>query len=175
MLELISANWLVFLIALIIGVATAYWVWGRVNLSAGYDSDAALDAPDTRIDSGKLDIAPVEMAPVAAVPVGLAASEAYAAPVIAPDAPRPAIAAAVGEPDDLEQIKGVGPKLNELLNSMGVTRFDQIAAWSASDVAEVDQYLGAFQGRIERDGWIDQAGYLARGDVAGFEEKYGKI
>ncbi len=88
---------------------------------------------------------------------------------------KPRIAAAVGEPDDLRKIKGIGPKLNTLLGELGVARYDQIAAWTAADVAEIDPYLGTFKGRIERDGWIEQAGFLARGDIAGFEAKFGKL
>ena len=85
------------------------------------------------------------------------------------------IPAAVGAPDDLLQIKGIGPKLNDLLIGLGVRRFDQISAWGASDVAKVDEHLGAFTGRIERDQWIEQAGLLARGAVAEFEAKFGKL
>ncbi|MBN9788966.1 hypothetical protein DMP17_10200 [Pseudonocardia sp. TMWB2A] len=77
--------------------------------------------------------------------------------------------------DQLELIKGVGPKLNSLLVSIGITRFAQIAAWSKADVAEVDQYLGIFAGRITRDNWVDQAAYLAKGDLAGFAKKYGEV
>ncbi len=83
--------------------------------------------------------------------------------------------AGAGKADDLELIKGVGPKLNTLLISLGVTRFAQIASWSAADVGEVDQYLGNFTGRIARDNWVDQAGYLAKGDLAGFAKKYGEV
>ncbi len=88
---------------------------------------------------------------------------------------RPAIPAAVGEPDDLKRIKGLGPKLATLLASLGITRFDQIAAWSDADIAEVDRFLGAFQGRITRDNWVEQASYLARGDDAGFAAKFGAL
>jgi predicted flap endonuclease-1-like 5' DNA nuclease len=88
---------------------------------------------------------------------------------------RPKIAPAVGEPDDLMQIKGIGPKLNALLQTLGVTRFDQIAAWGDDDVAEVDQFLENFRGRVTRDAWIAQAAYLAKGDIAGFEAKFGKL
>ncbi len=85
------------------------------------------------------------------------------------------IPAAVGTPDDLLQIKGVGPKLNELLIGLGVCRFDQIAAWGSSEVAKVDEHLGAFKGRIDRDLWVEQSGLLARGDIAAFEAKFGKL
>lgn len=85
------------------------------------------------------------------------------------------IPAAVGAPDDLLQLKGVGPKLNALLISLGVTRFDQIAAWSADDVAKVDAELGSFKGRIVRESWVEQAGLLATGAIAAFEAKFGKL
>jgi predicted flap endonuclease-1-like 5' DNA nuclease len=85
------------------------------------------------------------------------------------------IPAAVGDPDDLLQIKGIGPKLNSLLISLGVTRFDQIAAWGASEVDKVDDHLGTFKNRITRDSWIEQAGLLAKGAIAEFEAKFGKL
>jgi predicted flap endonuclease-1-like 5' DNA nuclease len=85
------------------------------------------------------------------------------------------IPAAVGAADDLLQIKGIGPKLNTLLISLGVTRFDQIAAWGASEVDKVDDHLGTFKNRITRDSWIEQAGLLAKGAIAEFEAKFGKL
>lgn len=88
---------------------------------------------------------------------------------------RPAIPAAVGEPDDLKRIKGLGPKLATLLTTLGITRFDQIAAWSEADIAEVDKYLGQFAGRIARDNWVEQSRYLARGDEAGFAARFGAL
>ena len=91
-----------------------------------------------------------------------------------------AVAAAVkmhseDRPDDLLKIKGLGPKLAELLGSMGISRYDQIAAWSDSDVQEIDARMGRFAGRINRDDWRTQARYLAAGDKAGYEEKFGKL
>ena len=85
------------------------------------------------------------------------------------------IPAAVGAADDLLQIKGVGPKLNTLLISLGVTRFDQIAAWGAAEIDKVDDHLGTFKNRITRDSWVEQAGLLARGAIAEFEAKFGKL
>lgn len=70
--------------------------------------------------------------------------------------------AAFGTADDLEQINGIGPMLNELLNGIGVFYFWQIAEWSSENVAYVDELLQHFKGRIERDDWVGQAGELAR-------------
>jgi large subunit ribosomal protein L21 len=70
------------------------------------------------------------------------------------DAPRD------GKADDLKKITGVGPKLESLLNDSGVYHYDQIAAWTADEIAYMDDKL-SFKGRIERDGWIAQAAQLA--------------
>ena len=82
---------------------------------------------------------------------------------------------ASGPPDDLAKLKGVGPKLVAILNDRGITRFDQIAKLSGSQVESLDASLGAFRGRFERDRIQEQADYLARGDIESFEEKFGKL
>ena len=64
--------------------------------------------------------------------------------------------------DDLKQISGVGPKLEGVLHDLGIWRFSQIAAFTPTDVAWVDERL-QFKGRIERDDWISQAKALAGG------------
>ncbi len=61
-----------------------------------------------------------------------------------------------GKADDLKKIAGVGPKLEGVLHQNGVFHFDQIAAWGSDEVAYMDDKL-SFKGRIERDGWIEQA------------------
>jgi len=92
-----------------------------------------------------------------------------------PPAAQPAPTSPKTGADNLQLLKGVGPKLVVLLNGLGVTSFRQIADWTEADVARIDPQLGAFQGRIARDNIVDQAGYLARGDKAGFEAKYGAL
>jgi predicted flap endonuclease-1-like 5' DNA nuclease len=98
-------------------------------------------------------------APLDASPASLAASE--------PEAPAGA--------DDFTRMKGVGPKLADRLNALGVTSFAQIAALTPEQAAALDAELGTFQGRIHRDRWIEQAGFLARGDTAGYEAVFGKL
>jgi predicted flap endonuclease-1-like 5' DNA nuclease len=82
---------------------------------------------------------------------------------------------ASGPPDDLTQLKGVGPKFARLLNDLGITRFDQLARLSEGDLDRLDQHLGAFKGRLERDQVPLQAEYLARDDQDGFEQRFGKL
>ena len=81
------------------------------------------------------------------------------------DAPRE------GGADDLKMIKGIGPKLENLLNSMGFFHYDQIAGWSADEIAWVDENLTGFKGRVTRDNWVKQAGRLAAGDETEFSKR----
>ncbi len=60
------------------------------------------------------------------------------------------------EPDDLEEIRGIGPVLRERLNELGITTFRQIAALTPADIERIDEVL-EFKGRIEREDWIGQA------------------
>lgn len=82
---------------------------------------------------------------------------------------------ASGPPDDLQRLKGVGPKLAAMLNDIGLTRYEQLASLSDADLERIDQQLGAFRGRLKRDQVPQQADYLARGDVDGFERRFGKL
>jgi NADH-quinone oxidoreductase subunit E len=68
-----------------------------------------------------------------------------------------------GQADDLKRIKGVGPKIERLLNDLGVYHYDQVAAWTDATVAWVDDHL-KFRGRIGREAWIAQAKTLAKKD-----------
>jgi large subunit ribosomal protein L21 len=65
-----------------------------------------------------------------------------------------------GEADDLKKISGLGPKLEEKLNAIGIYHYRQIAAFTPENVAWVDEQVKA-GGRIERDDWIGQAEALA--------------
>ena len=76
--------------------------------------------------------------------------------------PKKAAPKAADKGDDLKELSGVGPALEKKLNEAGVTTFAQIAAWTESDVADMDEKL-SFKGRIEREGWIEQAKELAKG------------
>jgi NADH-quinone oxidoreductase subunit E len=68
-----------------------------------------------------------------------------------------------GKGDDLKLIWGVGPKLEKMLNDMGVWHFDQIASWGKAEIKWVDERLEGFKGRAERDEWVKQAKKLATG------------
>ncbi len=80
------------------------------------------------------------------------------APIAVPtEGPRLMKSASFGKKDDLKKISGVGPKLERLLNGIGVFYFWQVSSWSRDDVRQVDDMLEVFKGRIERDEWVLQA------------------
>jgi predicted flap endonuclease-1-like 5' DNA nuclease len=62
--------------------------------------------------------------------------------------------------DDLTLLVGIGPKLSAALADLGVTRFSEIAAWGAEELADFDAKLN-LKGRAERDAWVAQAKRLA--------------
>lgn len=154
--------WLLVALAIVIALAFLLKSKGKSSgqLPAMPSAEPAL--PEESLAPTPLPALPVE-APSPAPETAFASAPADAAP------------ASIGEPDNLLQLKGVGPKVNAILIGLGVTRFDQIAAWTPEDIARIDPHLGNFSGRIVRDQWVDQASYLARGDKAGFEAKYGKL
>lgn len=87
----------------------------------------------------------------------------------------PLAAPAEGPADDLRMLKGVGPKLLAQLNANGITRFEQLAGLGETEVAMLDERMGAFRGRIGKDRLVEQAAFLARGDTDGFEAQFGKL
>ncbi len=166
MFDLIGESPLRFILALVIGFATAWWIWARREVAV--EETFTRREPDVAPEPVRL----AEPEPVAE-PIVPVAPLAAAAPIAAVSDTAPRIAAAVGADDDLIKINGIGPKLNDLCHELGVRRFDQIAAWSAADIAEVDARLGTFRGRIERDEWVEQARLLAAGEDAEWEERFG--
>ncbi|QFU16407.1 30S ribosomal protein S2 [Microvirga thermotolerans] len=66
------------------------------------------------------------------------------------------LAAPRGAPDDLTKLTGVGPQLEKKLNEAGIFHYWQIAAMKPADVEQLDKEL-KLNGRIDRDGWINQA------------------
>ena len=159
MIELLEAYWPAIVIALVIGLVIAWYIFhaSRRTRVTGTSKDVLDEgaAPAER-NKALIDSAPAAtpMQPAAAVP--------------------PTAAQATGG-DDLTRIKGVGPKLAALLREQGVTGFAQIAAWTDDDIDRIDPTLGRFEGRIRRDDWVGQARLLAAGDESGFASRYGKI
>lgn len=164
-------NLLPLIIALIIGVATGWWAWARYRADVTHDIDLPVDPVPVRLD-------PVHLDPVRSDPEPIAVAVPKPVPVDVPVAASVGllslgIPAAIGAADDLIKIKGIGPKLNSLLNNLGVSRFDQIAAWGPAEIDKVDDHLGEFKDRIGREEWVPQARLLAAGDHAEWQRIYG--
>ena len=182
MLELIEANALAFVAVLLLGLAVAWWIWGRRPAER-----IRAETPDVLTPGAapaQRNTALVEAAPAAALhataivpPMATIGMAGLGEIIAAGAAAEVELAARANEnrADDLARIKGVGPKLVALLGSFGITRYRQIAAWSEADIARIDPQLGAFQGRIVRDDWVGQCRYLAADDVEGFEARFGKV
>jgi len=148
-------------------VAEAVKATAEATASVARAAEAPVEAPVEAKAEPVVEVAPAPsveaaeacveaMAPAAedAVPVTMDSAEAEA-----PAALRPAFLFE-GRPedaDDLKRIKGVGPKLEEMLNGMGIYRFAQIAEFEPGHLAWVDENLTAFKGRPFRDDWIAQA------------------
>ncbi|MHC0054039.1 NADH-quinone oxidoreductase subunit E [Actibacterium sp. D379-3] len=150
--------------------------WGKQS-GAATDGPATPDEPvlaeDVPADETGVDTreAPVESK---GMPETGAVAEAAEAPTGEGTRPATLDAPREGGADDLKLIKGVGPKLELLLHSLGFYHFDQIGGWSAEEIAWVDQNLEGFKGRVSRDNWVDQARTLAEGGETEFSGRVKK-
>ena len=119
--------------------------------------------------------APAPAAEPAPVTAPVAQAPEVEAPVVeaVEDAVRPEALSGArnGGADDLKMMKGVGPKLEIMLNELGFYHFDQIAGWSASEVAWVNDNLAGFKSRVSRDNWVEQARKLASGQETEFSTR----
>ena len=168
MVELWNAYWPVILIGLLIGILVGYFIFRprqRVSLSDDRPvrphMAVAANPPPHASHRGIADEAARATGDVAGQILGANVSGQ--------------LPTAEGEPDDLQKLKGVGPKLAAMLNAMGLTRFEQIASLSPGQVEAIDADLGAFRGRMTRDRIVEQAHYLARGDLDGYRATFGAL
>ncbi len=133
----------------------------------------AAKAPVKKAEAPKVETAePVKVEPVKVEPIEkpkLKAEKPAIVEVKVEEAPAPVEAPAVtdrpatlfdappAKVDDLKLIKGVGPKLEGMLNGLGIYTFEQIAGFSQAELQWVDDNLTSFKGRAFRDDWIAQA------------------
>lgn len=156
-MDVLISNWPLTLIAAIVALVLLYFVLRprqRVTLTDSAPVRPHMTAPSSN-----------KVADLAGGAAASILSARQAVPLAPPSGP----------PNDLVMLKGIGPKLAALLNQRGITRFDQIAKLTAAQVDDLDDKLGAFRGRLVRDHVVAQADYLARGDIDGFEQRFGKL
>jgi len=147
------------LVAFVIGVVIGYVLRTRVFPTGAMASEAGgvrLESRQARQPHSLLRGTKARPARKAA-PKQAAAKSDHDAPQATTAQPE----AASAEPDNLQDIKGIGAVLEKKLNALGVTRFDDIAAWTEEDIARIDETLN-FRGRIQRERWVEQARDLAK-------------
>lgn len=180
MSELLNAYWPMILVAVAIGLIVGLVVFRRPkqrvtlskteapvrpHMAAPIEHERAVPARDDSDGGGEGEDVGDHVAAAASDVIG----EVIGAPV------HSNLPGSHGVPDDLQRMKGVGPKLASLLQGRGLLRFKQIAALTPDEVSLIDADLGAFKGRLTRDRVVEQAAYLAKGDQAGYEAAFGKL
>ena len=173
MVELFNQYWPVVVVALLIGIITGFLMFRprqRVRLT-----DEAPRRPHMTGTTAAKAI-DKQMPPPRGEGWGLGSEAAAAFSDVTGDILRTHVHGELpGASDELQRLKGVGPKFATLLHSQGIFRFDQIARLTPTEVAHIDASMGAFRGRFTRDRIVEQADYLARGDGDGYERNFGKL
>ncbi len=201
MMTVVDANLILLVIALVIGFVIGWWMFRRprtgsdIKLDVDARSRPYLDPPEPQPDLSppamlreRSPAAQARTRPIrdgidtnerrGLLDEGAAATTDVAGQLlgIRAHAELPGASEAdSGAPDDLQMLKGVGPKLAQKLADQGITRFEHLAALSPNEVTILEDKLGPFKGRLTRDRVVEQASFLARGDTDGFEARFGKL
>jgi len=131
------------------------------------EAEQAQSQPVAALMSVPAKAQPKKMPKTQAAEKPVAAAKASSAPKAAPaKKPKPMV-----QPDDLRRIVGIGPVNERLLHGEGVRTFAQIAKWTAAEVRRIEAVL-QFDGRIERERWIEQAALLAAGKEQDFAQRF---
>lgn len=176
MTEFLFANLPLVIVGALVALAVLWWV-----VMATRRTRVSLDRHDT-LDEGAaraarnqalIDSPPVAPGSTIPMPPPVPGGNAGVGVAVAAAVEEARIEQSAHQGDDLTRIKGLGPKLAVTLGELGVDSFAQIAGWSDADIDRIDSQLGRFAGRIRRDSWVEQAKYLAAGDVETFEQRFG--
>lgn len=171
---LLTQMFLYMLATFLLGLFIGWLIWRKSDTGTVVDTserDAERNAliaerdglrAQLRSTQRDLEVCESNLSSAVAAPVAVAASVAMedAAPAES-SKPQGIAGPRGGVADNLQDISGVGPKLEKLLHDLGFYHFDQIANWTDAEVAWVDQNLEGFFGRVTRDKWIEQARVLA--------------
>lgn len=193
---------ILFVVIAILAVLTIIGIIWGVRLKAGRKAAAAEleERAQEAETAGPTEIIPAPSPPAPPPPVAQSPAPPIALPPVAPLPPVIADAPVLGTPipseqplpepitrastvdhlvpapeGSLTQLKGLGPKVQARLAELGITTVGQIAALDADAAQALDARLGAFTGRMGRDRWIEQARFLAAGNVKGFEAVFGRL
>ncbi len=177
MMTVVEADLVPIIVALLIGIAIGWWMYrtGRTASTGRGESSATVLPPPPPME--RADVAgrdPMAREGRGIADQGAAATKDDAGQIFGVEA-HPDIPGPSGPPDNLQILKGVGPKLALRLNENGIYRFDQLARLSPNEIGMLDERMGPFKGRIARDRIVEQSAFLARDDREGFEAKFGKL
>lgn len=194
MMTVVDANLILFVVALAIGFVIGWWMFRRARAGADVklevDSQARpyLESPAPEPSPPAMlrkELEPASRArPIrdgidtherrGVVDQGAAAATDVAGQMLGVRA-HAELPGASESPDDLQMLKGVGPKLAQQLADQGIIRFEQLAGMTETEIGMLEDKLGPFKGRLTRDRVAEQARYLARGDRDGFEARFGRL
>lgn len=163
-MEFLQQNWLLVVLAIVIALAVAAFLLRprqRVRLTDSAPLRPHMARRDGPEGNSVIDEAAAATSDVAGEVLGASVHRH--------------LSGLARSPDDLQRLKGVGPKFAQLLQAQGITRYEQIAKLTPAEAERLDSVIGPFAGRLNRDRIIEQADYLARGDEDGFEERFGKL
>ncbi|MEL6573533.1 MAG: hypothetical protein AAFQ64_17895 [Pseudomonadota bacterium] len=156
---LLTEIWVLLVLAALIGLIAGWLIFGNQAATAGAGDADRLQAENAQLRS---QLAAAE-AP--------AVETASAAPTMTGTVPEQLDAPRDGKADDLKRISGVGPRMEQMCNMLGFWHYDQIANWTESEIAWVDENLQGFKGRLTRDDWVSQAKILAEGGETEFSKQ----
>lgn len=157
--------------AVFVGVIVALLVLVFLIIAFGKQPSAAGTAPEQPAERPAAAPEPEAVVPAAPAPVAEASTAQDPAATSVAQRPAALDGPRDGGADDLKMIKGVGPKMESMLHSLGFYHFDQVASWTTAEVAWVDDNLEGFKGRVSRDDWVEQAKLLAAGGETEFSKK----
>lgn len=139
-----SASWLIVLITMLSIFSSSVPLAGSMNSLAGFFSGTG----GSGVSEGR--------------PASLDCSADADSPATAPLAP------AMGTPNNLKRIRAIDASIEEKLNGLGVTTYEQIANWTCADIRTVGRSIDGLDGRITRENWPQQAGVLADGGTTSY-------
>lgn len=121
-----------------------------------------LEAPEVIEMAVSQEEAMAVAAPVEEIVVAPSPEPAPAPAPVEKEAAKASLISNIGEAtedtkDDLKKIKGIGPKLEKTLNSIGIFTFEQVSKMTDKEYGLVDDIIDAFRGRGKRDDWAGQA------------------
>ena len=143
-----TAAFIAAMVALAVGLILGM-PWGADSAPFIQRPASAVTPLDAVVTPAKSEAAPATL--VSAESVSAPLSDATALKPTGLPSPRGGVA------DNLKEIEGIGPVLENLCHELGYFHFDQIAGWTEAEIAWLDQNLKGFRGRVTRDKWVAQA------------------